>query len=419
MKKTLFAILLVCLGFSLMANDLVDRILAKVGNEIILLSDVQKNMLQMRAAGVPAERIDPNDVLSELIEQRLILQKAQELEIKLNDERIRQYAEGYIKQIKARYPSEEEYRSELQAMQTTESELLEYYITVLKEQALTEQLVERFVTSKAIVTETEMREFYADHKDSLAVKPVTWETGMIMKEIKPSKAARNIKLQEIYALLTRVLDGADFASLAREASDCPSSARGGDLGFFGKGMMVKPFEDAAFDLAVDEVSGVVESDFGFHIIKLTEKRGKEIRASHILKIVEPTLEDSLAAWDLMEDTRSSLMQGTNFGTLAAQLSDDTESAQNQGIIGEFDENGMPELFRSAILGTQIGEPTPVLHNEGTLYIFMRTQELEQRVYTYDEVKDEIGALLAQQKQIEAYTEWIEELTKESWVQVLP
>ncbi len=419
MKKTLFAILLVCLGFSLMANDLVDRILAKVGNEIILLSDVQKNMLQMRAAGVPAERIDPNDVLSELIEQRLILQKAQELDIKLNDERIRQYAEGYIKQIKARYPSEEEYRHELQAMQTTESELLDYYITVLKEQALTEQLVERFVTSKAIVTETEMREFYTDHKDSLAVKPVTWQTGMIMKEIKPSKAARNIKLQEINALLTRVMDGEDFATVAREASDCPSSARGGDLGFFGKGMMVKPFEDAAFDLAVDEVSGVVESDFGFHIIKLTEKRGKEIRASHILKIVEPTLEDSLAAWDLMEDTRSSLMQGTNFGTLAAQLSDDTESAQNQGIIGEFDENGMPELFRSAILGTQIGEPTPVLHNEGTLYIFMRTQELEQRVYTYDEVKDEIGALLAQQKQIEAYTEWIEELTKESWVQVLP
>ena len=295
MKKTLFAILLVCLGFSLMANDLVDRILAKVGNEIILLSDVQKNMLQMRAAGVPAERIDPNDVLSELIEQRLILQKAQELDIKLNDERIRQYAEGYIKQIKARYPSEEEYRHELQAMQTTESELLDYYITVLKEQALTEQLVERFVTSKAIVTETEMREFYTDHKDSLAVKPVTWQTGMIMKEIKPSKAARNIKLQEINALLTRVMDGEDFATVAREASDCPSSARGGDLGFFGKGMMVKPFEDAAFDLAVDEVSGVVESDFGFHIIKLTEKRGKEIRASHILKIVEPSLEDSLAA----------------------------------------------------------------------------------------------------------------------------
>ncbi|MCB5228463.1 MAG: peptidylprolyl isomerase [Candidatus Cloacimonetes bacterium] len=419
MKKTLFAILLVCLGFSLMANDLVDRILAKVGNEIILLSDVQKNMLQMRAAGVPAERIDPNDVLSELIEQRLILQKAQELDIKLNDERIRQYAEGYIKQIKARYPSEEEYRHELQAMQTTESELLDYYITVLKEQALTEQLVERFVTSKAIVTETEMREFYTDHKDSLAVKPVTWQTGMIMKEIKPSKAARNIKLQEINALLTRVMDGEDFATVAREASDCPSSARGGDLGFFGKGMMVKPFEDAAFDLAVDEVSGVVESDFGFHIIKLTEKRGKEIRASHILKIVEPSLEDSLAAWDLMEDTRASIMQGTDFGNLAAQLSDDKESAQNQGIIGEFDENGMPELFRSAILGTQIGEPTPVLHNEGTLYIFIRTQELEQRVYTYDEVKDEIGALLAQQKQIAAYTEWIEELTKESWVQVLP
>lgn len=418
MKKTILAALLLCLALSAISAQLIDRIVAKVGSDIILMSDVQKQMLQMRGAGVPQDRISPSTVLQELIEQKLILQKAKELDIRLNEDSIRKYAESYIKQIKSRYPSEDAFKKELADSKITEKELLDYYIDMLRENALTEQLVDRFVTSKAVVTEAEMRAFYEEHKDSLAVKPVTWETGMILRNVVASQSAVQTRLEEIRAIQQRIMNGEDFATLARETSDCPSKARGGDLGFFKRGMMVKPFEDAAFNLNVGEVSEVVRTEFGFHIIKVEEKRADEIRARHILKIIQPGQDDSLEVWDTMESVRQRLIGGTPLAELATVYSEDAESVQNGGIIGEFDEEGMPELFRSVILATEVGQPTPVLENEGMLYIFIRTKEVPQRLYSYDEVKDEVGALLSRQKQMQAYEEWIDQLAKESYVQVV-
>lgn len=410
--------LVLSLWISFASAELIDRIVAKVGSEIILLSDVQKMMLQMRASGIDIEKLNPAEVLQELIEQRLILQKAKELDIRLNEDSIKKYAEGYIKQLKSQYPSDEEFRQDLASSQTTEAELIEYYIDKLKENALTEQLVERFVSSKAVVSETEMRSFYEAHKDSLAVRPITWETGMILKSIKASPEAEQKKLSEIRSIYQRIMNGEDFAAVATMDSDCPSKARGGDLGFFSKGMMVKPFEDEAFKLNVGEVSEIVKTQFGYHIIKVEEKRANELRARHILKIIEPSYQDTILAYDAMEAARDRLLQGDSLSVLASELSEDEESVLNGGIIGEYDAQGMPELFRAVIMATPVGTPTAVLENEGILYIFIRTSEIASRLYSYDEVKDSVGAILAREKQIDAYEEWIDELAKESFVQIV-
>jgi len=418
MKRFILMMLALCLFISFASAELVDRIVAKVGGEIILLSDIQKMLLQMRAAGLDVEKVTPAEILQELIEQRLILQKAKELDIRLNEDSIRKYAENYIKQLKSQYPSEAEFRQDLAKSQTTENELLEYYIDKLRENALTEQLVERFVSAKAVVSETEMRNFYEAHKDSLAVRPITWETGMILKNIKASQKAENQKLSEIRAIYQRIMNGEDFAAVAASDSDCPSKARGGDLGFFSKGMMVKPFEDAAFTLNVGEVSDIVKTQFGYHIIKLEEKRANELRARHILKIIEPTMQDTVQTRELMENVRERLIQGESLATLASEVSDDEQSKAEGGIVGEYDADGMPEFFRAAIMATPVGEPTAVLENEGTLYIFIRTKEIPSRLYSYDEVKDSVGALLAREKQIEAYGDWIKELMEESYVEIV-
>lgn len=418
MKKYLLAILAGLLLCALPA-ELIDRIVGKVGSEVILMSDVYKQMLQMQSAGVPKENLSTAAVLRNLIEQKVIFQKAKELNLTVDEKKIQNYAERYLQQIKSRYPDEAAFTADLAAEKLTESDLLDYYKDLLREKAMSDQLVERYVTSKISVDNKEMEDFYTVSKDTLAVKPVTWDIGLIMYEIKPSKESEDAKLAEIRQIKQRLDKGEDFATLAKEVSDCPSSDQGGDLGFFSRGMMVKPFEDAAFALNVGEMSDIVRTQYGFHIIKVEEKRANEIRARHILKVLNPTSADTLAAHQLMENVRAQYLAGTaSFSDLAKQYSADPEVKTNNGIIGEMSAAEFPELFSEQIQALSVGGITPVLENEGLLYLFAKLREIPSRVYAYDEVKDKLKDYLFTQKQMKAYDEWIDKLIFESYVKIV-
>ncbi|MDP2172484.1 MAG: peptidylprolyl isomerase [Candidatus Cloacimonadaceae bacterium] len=417
MKRLLIAMLLM-LCLTMINAELVDRIVAKIGSDIILMSDVHKQMMQMQSAKKLTPDITPKDVLNQMIEQKVLLQKARELGIKVDETKIKTFADRYIREIRARYPSEAEFNVDLAKMKLTQADLLKYYMDMLTENAMTEQLVDRFVSSKTVVSETKIRNFYETTKDSLAVRPVSWKTGMIMREINASKATQEEKLNRMKAIRERAMSGEDFAALANLESDCPSKARGGDLDYFRKGMMVKTFENAAFKLGIGEVSDVVKTEFGYHLIKVEEKRGEEIRARHILKILTPTLQDSVAAFDLMENIRARYLRGEDFSTLATQFSEDVDTASKGGIIGDFAQEEMPPLFATVLMSTPIGEPTEVLENEGMLYLFVRLKEYPSRLYTYDEIKDEIGKFLFQNKQMKVYDEWVAELIAASYVQIM-
>ena len=175
MKKLILILLTSLLIFSLSA-ELVDRIVAKVGSDIILLSDVYKMMYQMQLAGIPKEQISMDMALREIIEQKVISQKAKELNIKVDDDKIKRYAQNYLQELKSQYPSPQEFQAALAQENLTEAELLEYFIEEIKNNAMTQQLIDLYVSSQVSVTEEEMREFYNTTKDSMAVKPTTWET---------------------------------------------------------------------------------------------------------------------------------------------------------------------------------------------------------------------------------------------------
>ncbi len=418
MRKNILLLLAVLLLAPLSA-ELIDRIVGKVGNDIILMSDVYKLMQQMQSAGLPQDQISAMTALQQLIEQKIIFQKAKDLDIKVDEGRIAKMAERYLQQIKSRYASEAAFIADLANEKLTEQDLLDYYKSMLMENAMSDQLVDRYVTSQISVSEEEIRQFYDSSKDSLAVKPVTWELGLIMHEIKPSAETEAATLAEIRQLQNRLIRGEDFALLATQFSDCPSKERGGDLGFFGRGMMVKPFEDAAFALNVGEVSDVVRTQYGFHLIKVEEKRTNEIRARHILKILSPTGADSLAARQALETARESYLSGTaTFSELAREFSQDAGADSTGGSIGEFSTEEFPELFSAQIAALPTGGITPVLENEGILYLFAKLREIPSRLYDYEEVKDKVKTFLFNQKQTAAYEEWIGKLIAESYVQIV-
>ena len=417
MKK---AILMLLLLIAVMAAgaEVVDRIVAKVGTDIILLSDLQKQLAQMQSAKMLKPDTDPRNVLVEMIEQKLMIQKAKDMNIKTDDARIKSNAERYLKQIKSRYPNEQAFATDLKKSKLTESDLLKYYVDMLTESALTDQLISKYISSKIKITDKEKLAFYAATKDTLAVKPVSWKLGMIMREVNAGAQVDAQQQAEIQAILARLKAGEDFATLAAAESDCPSKEVGGDLGFFKKGMMVKPFEDAAFALNVGEFSDVVKTQFGYHIIKLEEKKGEEIRARHILKIVSATAADSLAERNLMESIRERFNAGESFASLASAYSMDPETKNDGGVIGDFAESELPELFAVNIMQVPVGQISQVMENEGLLYLFIRLEESAPRVFSYEEVKDQVEQYLFQRKQMEAYGKWINDLKRESYVQIL-
>ncbi|HNU53520.1 MAG TPA: peptidylprolyl isomerase [Candidatus Syntrophosphaera sp.] len=419
MKKTLLTLLAAVLMLSLSA-ELVDRIVAKVGPDIVLLSDVYKLMFQMQTAGYPAESINEEAALRQIVEQKVILQKAESMDLKIDNKQLEKYAKKELEKTKEKYPSEQAFAADLARENLTETELLDLYITQIKESYLSQQLIDIYVKTKVKVTEEEMLSFYETSKDSLAVKPITWKTGAIIHEIKPSKASEEAKLAEMKAIQDRLNQGADFASLAMEVSDCPSKERGGDLGFFSRGMMVKPFEEAAFALNAGQVSPIVQTEFGYHLIKVEEKRDNEVRARHILKILSPTRQDSLDAFQLMESVRERFNSGEeSFANLATLYSDEKESAANGGIIGELARDEFPELYAPQIIATEVGKMTPVLENEGVLLLFARLEEMPTRVFSYDEVKPVLENYLMQEKFNTAYNEWISDLISKSFVRIIP
>ncbi len=417
MRKALVMLLLLLAVFTAGA-EVIDRIVAKVGTDVILLSDLQKQLSQMQSAKVLKPDTDPREVLVEMIEQKLMIQKAKDLNIKVDDARIKGNAERYLKQIKTRYPSEQAFAADLKKSKLTESDLLKYYVDMLSESALTEQLVSKYISSKVKVTDKEMQAFYTATKDTLAVKPVSWKLGMIMREVNAGNEAAAQKLSEIQDILARLKAGEDFATLATTESDCPSKEVGGDLGFFKAGMMVKPFEEAAFALNIGDISEIVQTQFGYHIIKMEEKRDKEIRVRHILKMVAATNADSLAERNLMESVRQRFIAGESFASLANEYSMDPETKNEGGVIGEFSEAELPELFAVPIMQVPVGEISAVMENEGMLYLFIRLEELPPRIFSFEEVKDQIQQFIFQRKQMEEYGKWMSELKRESYVQIV-
>lgn len=416
MKKLFLAVLIAMAAFLLQA-EVLDRVVARVGSDIILLSDVQKQMMQMKNAGALPANMGAIDVLDQMIENRLIIQKAKDMGITVDNTRIKGMAERYISQIRSRFPSEAEYLSELRKMKLTPSDLLKYYMDLITENALSEQLIEKSITSKIFISDAEMRQFYQATKDTLAIKPISWEIGMIMREIAPSKETETEILNQMKALQRRLNAGEDFGAVARAYSDCPSKEAGGDLGYFGKGQMVEPFEKAAFDLSIGEVSEIVRTQFGYHLIKVEAKRGTEISARHILKILAPTQVDSLREMANMQAARDQYLAGKAFSELALEWSDDTESAQSGGIIGEFTSEELPELFSGVLRALPVGGITEVMSHEGMLYLFLKNRELPQRLYTFEEIKPQIKNYLLRGKQMQAYEEWISRLRNESYVEI--
>jgi peptidyl-prolyl cis-trans isomerase C len=203
--------------------------------------------------------------LDNLIDAEVLYQQSQKEGVKVDDQVINEQ----IETIKKRFPDEAAYKKALEGMDFSEKEIR----AEIQRSLAINQLLDTNVRQKITVTEEESKKYY-DNNPNLFKQPEQAKASHILIKVAPD-AEESKKIQarkKIETVQKKVRQGEDFGLLAKANSEGPTAQREGDLGYFSRSQMVKPFEDAAFALNVGEVSGIVETQFGYHLIKLTDKK---------------------------------------------------------------------------------------------------------------------------------------------------
>jgi len=229
------------------------------------------SMFQKRATqtGRPLSDADlttvKNRILENLIEAEVLYQQSQKEKVKVDNQAVNEQ----IETIKKRFPDEAADKKALEGMSVSEKEIRDQ----VKRGLVINQLLDTNVRQKITVTEEESNKFY-NNNPNLFKQPEQIKASHILIKV-ASGAEESKKIQarkKIETVQKKVRQGEDFGLLAKTNSEGPTAQRSGDLGYFSRGQMVKPFEDAAFALNVGEVSEIVETQFGYHLIKVTDKK---------------------------------------------------------------------------------------------------------------------------------------------------
>ncbi|MGA8282601.1 MAG: peptidylprolyl isomerase [Desulfobacterales bacterium] len=206
-----------------------------------------------------------NEILDSLIDQELLYQDSQKQHMQVDNKAV----DEKYDEIKKRFKTEQEFKDAIAKMGVTEAEIR----SQLKKGLAIDELLKSKVVKDIQVTEEEAKKYYDEHTDQFKQAEQV-KASHILIQVAPdaSDEKKAEAKKKIVAVQEKLKKGEDFAAVAKESSEGPSKSRGGDLGFFQRGQMDKSFEDAAFALELGKVSDVVETKFGYHIIKVEEKK---------------------------------------------------------------------------------------------------------------------------------------------------
>jgi len=362
MKKILLALALL-LPLTLHAQgDLVDGVAAIVGRNIIKYSDIERSYAQIRLKQGAADAFNNRcAVLENLILNQLLVHKGEIDSVEVSDDEINQYVDYYLKNDMRNYGTREALR---EATGFSYDELKEQYQRMIRNNLLSRR-VEYQLTEDVTVTPRQVTDFFNSlPADSLPMMPERYELSEIVIEPQISEAERDRVRTQLAELRERVIKGEKFSMLATLYSQDPGSAKkGGELGFFSRGDMVGEFESAAFALKPGEVSPIIETQYGFHIIQLIERRGNSINARHILIVPQVSTEDLLKARIKLDSIAVEIRSGNIAFDEAARKYSTAANAQTGGTAinpadgtPRFDRTAIDQLYYSVgIQGMDVGE----------------------------------------------------------------
>jgi peptidyl-prolyl cis-trans isomerase SurA len=406
----------------------IDQVIAVVGNNAILGSDIINQQRQLEGQGID---LGPNPscaMLDEVLYQKLLYNQALLDSVEVGEDHVEQVLERrirfFIQQIGSRERLEAYYGKSIE-------ELKEEFREMVREQELSQRM-EGNITQNVSVTPSEVRSFFNNlHPDSIPMV----ESELVLAKITKTPAVRQEEKDLIKARLEefreRILQGEGFSTLAILYSEDPGSARrGGELGFYGRGELYPEFEAVAFGLRPGEVSEVVETEAGLHILQMIERRGEQVNVRHLLLRPKVSPEDLQKARAELDSIRTLILSGEKTFAEAALAFSDHPGRINQGLmvnpftgtnrfradeLGQVDPNLVFIVDR--LEPEQVSEPHLMVTEEGqqAYRIVKLISRVDAHRANLQEDYDLIQQLALNQKERQAIRRWIDRKLSSTYV----
>jgi len=417
-------------GYAQGGGTPIDGIIAVIGKSIIMRSDLEKHFNDYKMQYKTVE--DPDEIycsiLENLVYNKLMVNQAELDSIEVSDEEVDYRLNARISYFLQQTGGDVKYIENYfnKSMTEIKKEMRE----MMYEQALIEQ-VQSGITGSIAISPSEVYQFASKiSPDSMPLVSTTYQFGEVVK-IPP---VSDEEIEEVKTRLNsyreRILRGERFGALARLYSDDPGSAsKGGDLGFVERGTLYPEFEAVAFNLKSGEISQVVKTQAGYHIIQLIERRGESIRVAHILIQPKPSTDEQVKAITYLDSVRKIILAEQLTIDEAAKRFSEGSTRQNGGMVVNpynnslsFDRQALDEATYTTIgklIPGEYSECVPFVNEDGIMayrLIYLKERVAEHKanlVEDYDLIKN--AAL--EQKKFDTMEKWVAEKVKVTSIKI--
>lgn len=418
-------------------GGLIDKSIAVVGNEMIMLSDIEQEVQMRRAQGLASDRNIRCELLEQMLVSKLFLMQARVDSLTVNQDAVEGDLSNRIDQIRTQLGGDEQVEK---YFGKPLYKLREEWRRTIEDQNLTMMMQQQIASKIPEMTPYDVEKYIekTDPED-LPVVPVKYQLSQIC--IYPDREAANNAVKErLLAIRERIINGEKFSTLARIYSQDPGSARrGGELGMASKSIFWPAFSDAAMSLRPGVVSQIVETPDGFHIIEVLEKKGDMFNARHILMKPEYTSEDREKAFKQLDSLKTEILDSNIPFELAARFySEDLATRTNGGQMADpntgsayFEIDQLKPQDYNAIKDLkegEISEPVESLDNEGrggmtggnTVYKIIKVDKIiPAHTASFDNDYDLLLSQARSEREMDAIDSFIDEKIQNTYIVIDP
>jgi len=408
-------------------DDVVDRVMAIVGDSIILQTEVQEELQRMAMSGGitlpdPGPELDQmmSQVLDQIVNRTLVLQEAaRDTLIRIEESEIEDRVTSRINEVTQQFGGQSGLQQALEADGLNLAEYRDLLRTQVRQEQTQQLFLQRSLQGAPTIelSEDDLLESFQEARGQLQQRPKIITFTQVVLKPTPSEMAEQSARSEADSVLGEIRSGGDFEELAQVHSDDIGSAElGGDLGWFRRGAMVAEFDDAAFSMMDGQVSDIVETEFGYHIIKIERSRGGEKRGRHILVMPEMTEADIQTARDTASMVLEQVKNGEPMELLFERYSDEQAPDTVPVPFDQIDE--LPPgygVIATAVANEVLG-PIEYQTARGDVRLaVVKVEEVrEAGAYTFEDLRGQVAAQLQEQRQ---YARILEELRAKTHIEI--